>query len=169
MYQKHTSLSSFLLFRPYLLITLTKRHKVHHYQSPGLLYGGGFQKCLVCEYVGTAKNCFQYISTTKLVLIPLSVMSQLRPGLASNVNFAHWTLDNGRVRVRRLIWTQVRHREEHFESSSGLSCLFSPPIRLHIGRIGRIGGGFRDDHKRQTGTQGWECLTVNNKRPAGNL
>ena len=131
-----TRLSSFLLIRPYLLIiTLTKRHKVHHYQSLRLLYSGGFQKCLVCEYVGTAKNCFQYfnnkvnISTTKLVLIPLSVMSQLRPGLASNVNFAHWTLDNGRVRVRRLIWTQVRHREEHFESSSGLSCLFSPPIR----------------------------------------
>ena len=60
-----TRLSSFLLIRPYLLIiTLTKRHKVHHYQSPGLLYGGGFQKCLVFEYVGTAKikiasNIFQ--------------------------------------------------------------------------------------------------------------
>ena len=55
-----------------------------------------------------------------------------------NLNFAHWTLD----------WSEGhRHREEHFEPNSGLSCLFSPPIRP-------IWGGFRDGHKRQTGTQG---------------
>ena len=74
-------------------------------------------------------------------------IAQLRPGLASNVNFAHRTLDNGQ-------WTGPRHITDMDSSDTGRRILSQ--IRAYLAcfhhQYGPYGDGFRDGQKRQTGT-----------------
>ena len=73
-------------------------------------------------------------------------IAQLRPGLASNVNFAHRTVDNGQ-------WTGPRHITDMDSSDTGRRILSQ--IRAYLAcfhhQYGRYGDGFRDGQKRQTG------------------
>ena len=82
-------------------------------------------------------------------------MSQSRPGLASNVNLnsGHWTMDGSE---------EATDMESSDTGRSISGWIWTYLACFHLHQYGpHIGGGFRDDHKRRTGTQGWEYLTVN--------
>ena len=80
-------------------------------------------------------------------------IAQLRPGLASNVNFAQRTLDNGRVWDTLLIWTRQTQGGE-FWAKFGLILLVFTTNTAHMGTVLEMA------RKGKLG-QGWECITVN--------